>query len=890
MNLLNKLTIKNLKLNKKRTIVTVIGIILSTALITAVASMFFSAQESLLRFELKERGNYHYVFYDVPSKNLNDFKLNKKIEDISLVKPLGYAKLKEIKNEAKPYLHVNAFSKKALKNLGIKLIKGKLPQNENEIIISNHLRTNGQVKINVGDELTIAVGTRTIDGSVANQHNPYIEENNEKIENTTTKTYKVVGIIERPPLTFEPYSAPGYSIITYLDEKNITGDVSVYARYTQAGVLSHCKTTAGILGINPTEYEKTCKNYDYTSNAEYKNTLKEIEKAKYSYASNSRVVTLESGSTKDSFLIALRNAAMVVIGIIIVTSVFCIHNSFAISITEKTKQYGMLASIGATRKQIKKNVYTEALLLGLLGIPIGLLCGNLAAYILIIITNVFLKDVMNLVLVFKLSYLAIIFASILSLITLLLSARKSARRASKITPINAIRNSDDIKINKKKKIKTSKLIKRTFGIGGEIAHKNLERSKKKYRATVVSIAVCVTVFIALSAFISFAYDLIKVNYATLNYNVSVRYNFEDNIGLSEYVTEIYDLPNIKRITYATEGYLNVKKPNYSKEYLAATKKYNKSYYEDLISDSSKKGSILYAALDDETYSRYTKEINYNDKDKKNKAILLNTVYETYMLDDNKTKAFELEKYAYKAGDKISLQAFEYDANTDTEKTVGELTIEIGKTADIVPAGIIDVNYDAIIIMHKDAAKNLIPQNHSEVIYIDSSNPDKTTASLKEIFDNTNIYIENINENVKQMTSLITLVSIFLYGFITVIALIGITNIFNTITTNMNLRRREFAMLKSIGMTKKEFNRMIRLESIFYGTKALIFSIPIGTLLSYLIYTLLSDGDVIVKFCPPYIAIIISVLVVFLLLFFIMKYSINKIDKQNTIETIRNENI
>ena len=107
---------------------------------------------------------------------------------------------------------------------------------------------------------------------------------------------------------------------------------------------------------------------------------------------------------------------------------------------------------------------------------------------------------------------------------------------------------------------------------------------------------------------------------------------------------------------------------------------------------------------------------------------------------------------------------------------------------------------------------------------------------------------------------------------------------------MNLRRREFAMLKSIGMTKKEFNRMIRLESIFYGTKALIFSIPIGTLLSYLIYTLLSDGDVIVKFRPPYIAIIISVLVVFLLLFFIMKYSINKIDKQNTIETIRNENI
>ena len=141
-----------------------------------------------------------------------------------------------------------------------------------------------------------------------------------------------------------------------------------------------------------------------------------------------------------------------------------------------------------------------------------------------------------------------------------------------------------------------------------------------------------------------------------------------------------------------------------------------------------------------------------------------------------------------------------------------------------------------------------------------------------------------------MNSFFTLISILLYGFIAVIALIGITNIFNTITTNMNLRQREFAMLKSIGMTTKEFNRMIHLESIFYGTKALIFSIPLGTLISYGIYLILSDGELIIKYQLPYTAILLSTLAVFLLISIIMKYSINKINKQNTIETIRNENI
>lgn len=151
------------------------------------------------------------------------------------------------------------------------------------------------------------------------------------------------------------------------------------------------------------------------------------------------------------------------------------------------------------------------------------------------------------------------------------------------------------------------------------------------------------------------------------------------------------------------------------------------------------------------------------------------------------------------------------------------------------------------------------------------------------------YLQNVSESAKMMNNLFTLVAIFLYGFIIVISLIGITNIFNTITTNMNLRKREFATLKSVGMTSKEFKKMIRLESVFIGAKSLFFGIPIGLGISYLIYNFMEkESGFVFKF--PIVAIIISIVVVYLLITILMRYSMNKINKENTIETIRNENI
>lgn len=153
-----------------------------------------------------------------------------------------------------------------------------------------------------------------------------------------------------------------------------------------------------------------------------------------------------------------------------------------------------------------------------------------------------------------------------------------------------------------------------------------------------------------------------------------------------------------------------------------------------------------------------------------------------------------------------------------------------------------------------------------------------------------IFIYDYEEIVRQFNAVMLIVGIFVYGFIGVISLIGLTNIFNTISTNMQLRSKEFASLKSIGMTKKEFNRMIRLESLMYGIKSLIIGIPLGVLGVFAIFSAFSKGSVPISFVFPWKAILISIAAVFIVVWLIMKYSISKVNKQNIIETIRNDNI
>ena len=886
MKLLNKLTIKNLKLNKKRTVVTIIGIILSVALITAVSSMFFSIQESFINYEKKKGGDYHYLFEDVNEEYFDQFELNKKIESINYSYNYGYAKIEGIINEYKPYIFVKGYTEATLNNIGIVLIEGNLPKNNNEILIPSHLKYNGGVEYKIGDIITLDIGYRKIDGSIANQNNPF-QPDKESIENTTPRTFEVVGIMERPDVKIEPYTAPGYTMITYLDEKNIKGTADLYVRYNNSGLKDSFRTTANILGVNPDYYYEVKGIRENIIN--YEEKVSEIEKnKKFNEQRNNYLIMLETNYFTDDTMIGLGLAAIVVVIVIIFTSVFCIKNSFDISITEKIRQYGMLSSIGATRKQIKKNVYYEALLLGVVGIFLGIILGLMATIILIFITDYFLVNGLKeeFKLVFTLSIPAILFSIVLGLVTILLSARRSANKASKVSPINAIRNSNDIK-SSKINLKTPKLIKNIFGIGGVISYKNLKRSKKKYRITVISIVVSIIVYLAVTGFINVAFSFLEYEIPTDEYNISINYreDNEQNVNIYDTIKKIENISSVENYSYASYTDYYISSPKYTEEYLNA--------YPNRLQNISESGEHLdLVIISKNEFKRYTKKLGINSNDNKMNGILVNTIYDYYIDKNNKTKTRQLDMLDYKKGDIIegNIELYNGYRNNETVPEKVGFNIKIAGITDEVPMGYSSPIYHPIIVLSEENTNVVVNETRQKDIYINSSNADKSYDELYELFSDYSVHIFNMDEEARTQRSIYILIAIFLYGFITVIALIGITNIFNTITTNMNLRRREFATLKSIGMTNSEFNRMIRLETIFYSLKSLFIGLPIGILFTYIIYRLFNQGELIVKYVFPWSAIIVICLVLFILIFTIMKYSLNKIKKQNTIDTIRNENI
>ena len=867
MKVLDELTIKTLLLNKKRSIVTIIGIILSVALITAVSSMVVSFRESLIDYEKNKNGDYHYSFAKVKQDEIKEFKNNRYIESYELVEDIGYSRLENSQNNYKPYIKILGIDSSSYKSLGIELIEGTYPKKTDEIVIPRHLKTNARVEYKVGDTITLNIGKRMSGDYELTQNNPYDSEIKEELKNITTKEYKIVGIIERPADGIEPYTAPGYTMIT-MPTNNKDNYYTIYARYTKKGLKNQEEVTVNIIRMD----EKLFKDKQNLN----PNNIDEYEEAynnsKYETTNHGYLIALETNTFGDGTMKALGLIATIVIIIVIVTSVFCIKNSFNISITEKIKDYGMLSSIGATSKQIKKSVYHEAFILGIIGIPIGIISGILAAYTLIIIVNKLLSSADMIVegfLIFKTSFIAIILSILLSTITIYLSSRKGAKIASKTSPITAIRGNNEIKITSKK-IKSPKYINKLFGVGGDISYKTIKRNKKKYRTTVISIIVCVSVYIALSYFINTAFRAVKLEYGECSYNLSL-YSFSSKENYNEDYNnfiKVSKLDNIKKYSLVRTSPFEVKGIKFTPDAIKYAG-YTENDQETII-------SLL--SVGKEEYLRYLKELNLSYDNVKDKIILINnSISES---EENNYKKIEYDLIDIKNGETLN-------GKIGTKN----YSIEVAKVTNQRPLGYENYYGTGLGVISDEFIENL-DKNDSIQMFIESNDADKLQDDIDKIIKkspNSDYSVTNVDANVKSAQSLYTVVAIFLYGFIIVIALIGVTNIFNTITTSISLRRREFATLKSVGMTSKEFNRMIFLESFFYCTKSLIIGIPIGIGLSCLFYIALTNR-IGIKYTLPYKGIIISIIIVFILIFTLMKYSVNKLKDNNIIETIRNENI
>ena len=856
MDILKKFTKKNLKLNKKRTIVTIIGIMLSTALICAVAGMVSSTQKTLANAMRADHGNYHMRFENVPAEELKFIEENVNVESYFLTKNVGYAKLDGSINPGKPYLFLMEFDRNALQNSSFKIVEGRLPENENEVVISQHIIDNGGVELKVGDTLSLDVGTRRLvdDGSVLSQSNPYLgeeesqEENlQEEITDTEHKTYTIVGIIERPSYELEDYQAPGYTIITYSDNINNTDVANISVLFNNVG-----------------DYEETTE--------QIVNTVKEDTGVDISTVANVNVIRFDGGLSENTMNV-LYGIAGVIIVIIVVSSVFVIRNSFAISVAEKTKQYGMLASVGATKKQIRKTVLLEGTYIGAIAIPLGILCGIIAIVVLLWIVNYLIGDMMDgVVFIYNVPLLPILLSIVISAITIYLSCIIPAIRASRISPIEAIRGNEDIKI-KAKKIKTSKLTKKIFGIGGVIASKNLKRNKKKYRTTVISLVVSIAIFISLSSFLDYGKRAVGLYYTDMKYNVDV-YN-----GDIELYNEIAQLNNIDDYSYSftTSAIIDIEK--YGSEYGKEISNINRTYYEEAERETEYQDTIAVIMFNNNYFKKFIKELGLNENDYKNIAILEDDEFE---YNEDGTSVLR-NYYNIKEGEIITI-------NLNGE----ERQVTIAKRSDQRPMGF-EGSYatGGWIFVSEDFMEDKDNEIISTGMYINSSDASQLERDINNIIaDNDlykNVHITNLAEFADQERRILLLVSIFLYGFITVITLIGVTNIFNTITTNMILRSKEFANLKSIGMTTKEFNKMIRLESLLYGLKSLLIGIPIGLLGSFCIYQAFKNS-VDFGYMIPWVSILISIIFVFIIVGATMKYSLSKINKQNIIETIRQDNI
>lgn len=839
MNILNKLTIKNLKLNKKRTIVTIIGIILSVALICAVASMLVSFRKSMIKYTIEGKGNYHFVFYDVKKDDLESFENNRNIERLYISENIGYAPLEKSENPDKKFAFLIGAREKDLNGLAIKILKGRMAKNDNEIVIPRHLKTNGRVDYKIGDEITLDIGDRYSDDYLLGQGNPYLKEE-ETFKKRYTKTYKIVGIMERPSNFIESFEAPGYTFLTYYDLDS--DSYNTYAKYTKYGVKNYERTTAN---------------------------NKEFLSAKYHNDVNEMLITLSTHSFKNASMNALYAVGGIVILIIIFTSIYCIKNSFDISITEKTKQYGMLRSIGATSKQIKKNVLNEAYILWLIGAPIGILCGIFAAFVLIKVSNHFLGNLLVFgALIFKTSILAIVLSIILSFITIYFSALKIARRASKLSPMSAIRSQDDIKI-KSKKIRSPKYIQKLFGIGGIISYKNIKRNRKKYRTTVISIVVSVSVFIGLYYFMGLGRKTLELEFGQMTHNIELSVNNKDY----NKIKSILNFDNISKYSVKRTTQYSINDNLYTKEYM--------KFYGDSFKDTT----IEVYAFGKSEYIRYINKLKLNYDEVKDKAIIINN---TIQIEDGKN----VELSVLNVKTRQILNGGFYDFSTDD---YSKNKIEVAKVTTLRPMGI-ENNYGQAFMIISDELFDEIYKNGESMgsvisCFIDSTNADKLQEEIEKFItdkDSYNLY--NNDKAAKDIQGFYTLLAIFLYGFITVIALIGVTNIFNTINTNMNLRKGEFAILKSVGMTGKEFNRMINLEVLFYSLKSLLIGVPLGIGLSYVLYLAFNQGKNVILYKLPVGGIIISIIAVFILVFIIMRFSIRKVSEQNIIENIRNENI
>lgn len=873
MNVMNRITLKSLLKNRTRTIVTIIGVILSAAMITAVTTLIASLQAYTVNYTIYTEGDWHAVFENVTLNDYQSLLQEEELKDLVAIRADGYANLQGGKNLYKPYLRILEMQEEAFEHMPIRLIEGRLPQNENEVVLSEHILSNGGVEYRIGDTLTLAVGQRLLeDGTVLTDRDAfYLTEDGipeEALVTTKERNFTVVGICKRTSYSLEGFSSPGYTIFTTINMDQLT-DADKMSVYFQA------KKPKDIFSLT----EKIANEYGF----------KQI-----SY--NSEYLRYMGISNDNSFNRVLYSLGTILIGLIMIGSITLIYNSFAISVSERRKQFGLLSSVGATAKQRMNSVFFESLVIAGIGIPIGIGSGIAGIGITLYLLRAQFVSLFGgnhqVELVLTVSIPSIIIAVIVALITILISAYIPARRSKKVSAMEAIRQTEDIKL-KARQVKTLKLTRKLIGMEGDLALKNFKRNRRRYRSTVISLFISVVLFIAASSFAMYLKDSVVNVYENTDYDLSIYFNdstviqeLDDKVG--DVLEEILALEDIKQGSVARAMYA----------YTCLTKEQvEENYYKQRIElEQRTDGENLEAwvsiySVDEKTFTTYVEELGLDPKDYSNPEAPAGIMIDKQHYYDSIEQRY-INSNLLREGSLESISLFQYDE----EQPQKFMDIAVGAFAETAPFGVMDYTTSGSLILvindqiRETAFSHLEDKWYGLNMFFASDNPNKSEEDIKNIFyeaDMQSIHIYNQAEALQANRNIILIISVFSYGFIVLISLITIANVFNTISTNVNLRRREFAMLKSVGMTQKGFNKMLNFECVFYGLKALLYGIPVAIGVTYLIYRSVNNG-VEMGFYLPTSSIVISVLSVFLVVFISMMYSMSKIRNENILDALKSE--
>ena len=592
---------------------------------------------------------------------------------------------------------------------------------------------------------------------------------------------------------------------------------------------------------------------------------------------------------------ALAGMSAIFVTVIVVASVIVVSNAFRVSAGQRFSQFGILKSVGATKKQIAETILYEGVLLCVAGIPVGIVLGLLVNLAGIQIANFLLSDLNSinsntpLVLHFVLAWQAVILSIVVAFATVLLSAWLPARKAAKTPAIEAIRGVGEVKI-KTKRVRSNWLVSRLFGVEGTLASKSLKRSRRNFRATVVSLTVSVVLLITVGYFGEQMNAMTSAFFPGVDANVvgeffsnsRTTYGGDDvitrrrytaiNSGLANEITEkLREYPDVAVFGAGADYHSYV-------AYIPAEMLTQKMYEAlgDFSTDTDAAGqirlSVTFIVTDAENYavlcSRAGVPLGSN--------ILVNQF--TNYVEGGRT-VFAPLVFSKRALQIVNLEdETEFSLPLHAELAIGSIPDEVLLSGNSV-ATIIVPQLEAL--QYRWIAKADDADGFAE--YLDGVLSDM--LEFDEELGRTGII--NIEESIRATRGFGNLIMVFVYGFVIMLTLIGLTNVISTISANVRSRSREFAILRSVGMTQGGLGRMLNLESILCSMKSLIFGVPLGVLGSYLVYNAL-ELPVELPYTLPWMPIAHCVIGVFAITWVVMRYSASRLRGRSIVEAIRKE--